>query len=57
MRSFYVELAEETETFLHIVETKSDKLVTVVELLNPSNKVFGPGRDSYEQKQSERLAV
>ena len=43
----------ETETFIEIVEPKAgDRLVTVIEILSPSNK-HGKGRDKYDQKRRE----
>jgi hypothetical protein len=49
-------LEPETQGFLEIVETRPDRrVVTVVEVLNPSNKYAGRGRDLYRQKQRDLL--
>ncbi len=43
----------ETETFIEIVEPKSrDRIITVIEVLSPSNK-HGKGRNKDEQKRRE----
>jgi Protein of unknown function (DUF4058) len=45
------------QTRIEILDTYKDlKLVTLIELLSPSNKSTGPGRDSYLAKQQETLA-
>jgi hypothetical protein len=44
---------EITEGFIEIREAKGGAVVTVIEVLSPSNKLGGPGRSLYEQKQSE----
>jgi Protein of unknown function (DUF4058) len=54
-RTFVVEPIEVTEGFIEIVEASGGKVVTVVEVLSPANKVPGPGRDLYEKKQIEIL--
>ncbi len=42
---------EHTETFIEIIDRATgDKLVTVIELLSPSNKVGQDARDAYRQK-------
>jgi hypothetical protein len=38
------------ENFLEIHEVKTDKLITVVELLSPVNKLNNQGREAYERK-------
>ncbi len=48
---------EADEAFLEILDLESrQRVVTVIELLSPSNKTPGPGRDLYLQKQREVLA-
>ena len=43
--------------FIEIIDIKSGRrVVTVIELLSPSNKVPGPGRDLYMKKQEELRA-
>jgi hypothetical protein len=43
--------------FIEIVDIKSGRrVVTVVEILSPSNKTLGPGRDLYLKKQDELRA-
>ena len=52
----FVEAAdlEMTEPFIEILDRESDmRVVTVIELVSPSNKYAGPGRDSYLAKQFE----
>lgn len=44
------------ETFLEVRETGSNKVITVVEILSPTNKRPGPGRNLYLQKRAELLA-
>jgi hypothetical protein len=45
------------ETYVTILDTYADqKLVTVIEVVSPTNKYAGPGRDSYRAKQKEVLA-
>jgi hypothetical protein len=44
------------ETFLEVRETDSNKVITVVEILLPTNKRPGPGRNLYLQKRAELLA-
>ena len=41
------------EGFIEIRDAKGGTVVTVIEVLSPSNKLGGPGRSLYEQKQSE----
>jgi hypothetical protein len=48
---------EQREVFLEIFDSVSgDRVVTVIEVLSPSNKRIGPGRDLYQRKQEEILA-
>jgi Protein of unknown function (DUF4058) len=43
--------------FIEIIDIKSGRrVVTVIEVLSPSNKLSGPGRDSYLKKQDELWA-
>jgi hypothetical protein len=43
-----------TQGFIEIIDLKSGRrVVTVIEVLSPSNKAAGPGRKLYEQKQQE----
>jgi hypothetical protein len=45
------------ETRVEILDLYNNmKLVTVIELVSPTNKAAGPGRESYVQKQQEILA-
>jgi hypothetical protein len=40
--------------FIEIIDLKADRrVVTVIEILGPSNKIAGPGRDLYLKKQQE----
>jgi Protein of unknown function (DUF4058) len=44
--------------FIEIIDIKSGRrVVTVIEILSPSNKVSGPGRDLYLKKQEELRAA
>jgi hypothetical protein len=46
-----------TERHIQIVDTKSgNRVVTAVELLSPTNKISGSGRDAYQRKQRDYLA-
>jgi len=46
------------ERFIEIVDAASGgRLVTVIELLSPSNKLAGDGRDNYRRKQAEVIAA
>jgi hypothetical protein len=46
-----------TETFLNILEAgPGQRLITVIEILGPANKLAGPGQRQYRRKQHE-LAV
>jgi hypothetical protein len=47
---------EVTERFLQIIDVRSGgKVVTVLEVLSPSNKTAGHGHEEYLKKQSERV--
>jgi hypothetical protein len=46
----------ERQSFLEIRDRASRELVTVLELLSPSNKYAGPDRDQYLAKRSQLLA-
>jgi hypothetical protein len=54
---FIIRLAHDEparQGFIEIIDIKSGRrVVTVIEILRPSNKVPGPGRDLYLQKQEE----
>jgi hypothetical protein len=51
-----LEEIEQREVFLEILDSRSgDKVVTVIEVLSPSNKRKGPGRDLYLRKQRDVL--
>ena len=43
------------ETFLEVRETGVNKVITVVEILSPTNKRPGPGRNLYQQKRLNLL--
>lgn len=44
------------ESYLEIIDlSNGQKVVTVIEVLSPGNKVAGPARDSYRKKQREVL--
>lgn len=42
--------------FVRIIDREDNRVVTVVELLSPANKVPGPDRDAYVAKRSDYLA-
>lgn len=51
-------VAQPQEVFLEIFDGASgERVVTVIEILSPSNKRPGPGRDLYVRKQVEVLAA
>lgn len=51
-----VDLLEIHESYVAILDLRSgQKIVTVIEVVSPSNKAPGPGRASYEAKQREVL--
>ena len=43
------------EAFVEIIDRVGQRVVTVIELLSPTNKTPGPGREQYVQKQHEVL--
>jgi Protein of unknown function (DUF4058) len=47
---------EVRETYLEVRETGTDDVVTVLEILSPTNKRLGRGRRLYEDKRMEMLA-
>jgi hypothetical protein len=50
-------LEPETQGFLEIVEARPERrVITVLEVLSPSNKYAGPGRELYRQKQRDLAA-
>jgi Protein of unknown function (DUF4058) len=52
-----VETLEIHETRIEILDVYNGmRLVTMIEVVSPTNKVSGPGRDSYRAKQKEALA-
>jgi Protein of unknown function (DUF4058) len=49
-------LEPETQGFLEIIETRPQRrVITVLEILSPSNKYAGAGRDLYRQKQRDLM--
>lgn len=50
---FPTPLEDVFESYIEIRDLTGDRIVTSVELLSPTNKVPGPGRDSYLRKQDE----
>ena len=52
---FEVQAVEITEGFIEIRERGGGRVVTVIEVLSPSNKLPGPGRKQYLRKQKEIL--
>jgi hypothetical protein len=47
----------EVQGFLEIIESRPERrVITVVEILSPSNKDAGPGREQYRQKQRDLTA-
>ena len=46
---------EVEESYLEIYEVRAGKLITIIELLSPSNKVSNEGREQYEQKRASVL--
>jgi hypothetical protein len=49
-------LEPETQGFIEIVETRPERrVITVLEVLSPSNKYAGHGRDLYRQKQHDLM--
>lgn len=52
-----VEKSEIHEARIEILDAYNGmKLVTMIELVSPTNKAAGPGRESYQSKQQEALA-
>jgi hypothetical protein len=50
-------LESETQGFLEIVESRPERrVITVLEVLSPSNKYAGPGRELYRQQQRDLAA-
>ncbi len=49
-------LMEFREGYLEVRETATKEVVTVIEVLSPTNKRPGKGRDTYEQKRQEVLS-
>jgi len=47
---------EMREGFIEIVDVEHKHVVTVIEILSPTNKLAGIGRDKYEEKRREILA-
>ncbi len=45
-----------TERYLEVRETKSDRVITVIELLSPKNKRSGEGREAYAKKRRAILS-
>ncbi len=44
------------ETYLEIIDASSgNRVVTVIEILSPSNKILGPGKELYRTKQKEMI--
>ena len=52
------EVEEHTETYIEVLDfNRSEKLVTVVELLSPTNKLPGDGREQYLRKRGELVSA
>jgi hypothetical protein len=47
----------EGNKYLKIKETRSDRVITILEFLSPANKMAGPDRDGYLAKRNEYLAT
>jgi len=45
------------EVYLEIRTTNTDQVITVIELLSPTNKLVGEGRQQYEREQRKRLGI
>ena len=55
----FIRLSEfdEHESYIEILDRQSgQRVVTIIEVLSPTNKAFGRGRDAYKAKQREVLA-
>lgn len=50
-------IQREGNKFLKIIDSKSRRLVTVIELLSPSNKRVGPDREAYLSKRIDYLTA
>ena len=50
-------LDEIQETYLEPRDVSTDRVVTVIEILSPTNKLPGEGRRQYEQKRMNLLAT
>lgn len=50
-------IRREGERYLKVVDLQQRRVVTVVEILSPSNKNPGPNRDAYLMKRNEYLAT
>ncbi|MEG3837148.1 DUF4058 family protein [Microcoleus sp. Z1_A1] len=48
---------EVKESYLQIVETENKKVVTVIEVLSPTNKRPGKGREMYEEKREKVFGI
>lgn len=46
-----------TELYIKIIDSTTDRLVTVIDLLSKTNKTPGPGADDYLEKRAERLSA
>ena len=46
---------EYREPYIEIVHTAGGKIITVIEILSPANKIVGRGQEMYRQKQQEIL--
>jgi len=51
-----IEPVEVRERFIRILRKDDDQIITVIEILSPSNKAYGSGRKQYLRKQRETLA-
>ena len=46
-------MVEVKESYLQVIETETKKVVTVIEVLSPTNKRPGKGREMYEEKREK----
>jgi hypothetical protein len=51
------EIRREGNRYVRILDRQDRRIVTVIELLSPSNKTAGPDRDAYLTKRNESLAA
>jgi hypothetical protein len=51
------ETEEHTETYITILDTDGEQLVTVIEFVSPANKLAGDGRNQYRRKRDELIAA